>query len=348
MRSLNLPPPISRGKNTDDAIRSTDGDASLARLSAVRKGYLQDPYVTSLVPGAHLKPSLSPQMNLGTYVRSTAIDALVDDWLRLAESTGQQCQIVSLGAGSDTRFWRLATGDLKHTLAKYIELDFKEITTAKAGLICKNQELTRIIGEMASDQENGTVLSSVYNLLPCDLRTPPSGHLAPLLASTTTAPLLSPALPTLLLFECVLVYMAPAASTSLIKWFVDYLDAPTALGAVVYEMFGLDDAFGRMMLSNLKKRNLHLPGAYPTLESLSARFTALGFTHAGAARLPDIRNSCVPRAELERIVKLEMLDELEELDLTLNHYAITWAAKAPADGSEAWGEWRLHAAGIGT
>ena len=79
MRSLNLPPPLPRGKNPDDAIRSTDGDASLARLSAVRKGYLQDPYVTSLVPGGHLKPSLSPQMNLGTYVRSTAIDALVDD-----------------------------------------------------------------------------------------------------------------------------------------------------------------------------------------------------------------------------------------------------------------------------
>ena len=112
---------------------------------------------------------------------------------------------------------------------------------------------------MLSDQENGTVISSVYNLLPFDLRIPPSEGLAPLLTSITTTPLLSPALPTLLLFECVLVYMAPAASTSLIKWFVDYLDQPTALGAVVYEMFGLDDAFGRMMLSNLKKVRLFFP-----------------------------------------------------------------------------------------
>ena len=114
---------------------------------------------------------------------------------------------------------------------------------------------------MISDQETGTVSSSVYNLLPSDLRIPPSEGLAPLLASTTTAPLLSPALPTLLLFECVLVYMAPAASTSLIKWFVDYLDPPSALGAVVYEMFGLDDAFGRMMLSNLRKVRPVLPRA---------------------------------------------------------------------------------------
>lgn len=232
-------------------------------------------------------------------------------------------------------------------MAKYIEIDFKEVTTAKAGAICKNQELTQIIGEMTTDQENGTVFSPVYNLLPSDLRTPPSEGLGPLLASNTTAPLLSPALPTLLLFECVLVYMTPAASTGLIKWFVDYLDQSSALGAVVYEMFGLDDAFGRMMLSNLKKRNLQLPGAYPTLDSLSTRFTGLGFTHADAARLPDIRKSYVPRAELERIVKLEMLDELEELDLTLNHYAITWAAKAPVGGSKAWGEWRLHAARAG-
>lgn len=47
-------------------------------------------------------------MNLGTFVRSSAIDTLVEDWLVLAENEGTKCQIVSLGAGSDTRFWRLA------------------------------------------------------------------------------------------------------------------------------------------------------------------------------------------------------------------------------------------------
>lgn len=105
-----------------------------------------------------------------------------------------------------------------------------------------------------SDQDNGAIYSSIYNLLPSDLRTAPSESLGPLLTSNGSAPpLLSPSLPTLLLFECVLVYMPPAASTSLVNWFVDYLEPSSPLGAIVYEMFGLDDAFGRMMLSNLKK-----------------------------------------------------------------------------------------------
>lgn len=115
-----------------------------------------------------------------------------------------------------------------------------------------------------------TLRSPVYNLLPADLRTPPAVSLEPLLISAGTSaaggdgPLLSPELPTLLLFECVLAYMTPAASNALIQWFVDYFAAPGtggsggALGAVVYEMFKLNDPFGRVMLNNLKVRALSI------------------------------------------------------------------------------------------
>lgn len=103
----------------------------------------------------------------------------------------------------------------------------------------------------------------VYNLLPADLRLPPSEALATLLTSlsihspaSSPEPLLSPSLPTLLLFECVLVYMPPEASSSLIQWFVDYFSdnnkKDAILGGIVYEMFGLGDSFGRVMLNNLK------------------------------------------------------------------------------------------------
>lgn len=103
----------------------------------------------------------------------------------------------------------------------------------------------------------GTVLRSpVYNLFPVDLRTPPAVSLTPLLSNDDGEPTLSPTLPTLLLFECVLAYMDSAASNALIRWFVDYFStAPGGLlGGVVYEMFKLNDAFGRVMLNNLKVR----------------------------------------------------------------------------------------------
>ncbi len=45
-----------------------------------------------------------------------------------------------------------------------------------------------------------------------------------------------------------------------------------------------------------------------------------------------------------RISQLEMLDEVEELELVLAHYAITWGAKFPGDSDELkakWTEWSL-------
>lgn len=106
-----FPPTFSQAgsqQDTSGPIRQTDSDAALARLSAVSKQYLQDPFIRYLVPKAHLQSPRPPLINIGTYVRSEAIDQLVDQWLSLSAAEGTQCQIVSLGAGSDTRFWRIA------------------------------------------------------------------------------------------------------------------------------------------------------------------------------------------------------------------------------------------------
>lgn len=98
------------GDSDRDPIRETDNDAALARLSAVQKRYLDDPYIKLLVPRAHLAPPRPPLINIGTYHRSSGLDALVHQWLQISERTHQECQIVSFGAGSDTRFWRTVVG----------------------------------------------------------------------------------------------------------------------------------------------------------------------------------------------------------------------------------------------
>lgn len=81
--------------------------------SAASLKYLDDPFVSLLykpkympnqTPGAG--PSTSsrkpPLINVGTHHRTYALDAIVD---RFFEAGGRQ--VVSLGAGSDTRYWRL-------------------------------------------------------------------------------------------------------------------------------------------------------------------------------------------------------------------------------------------------
>ncbi|KAI0691904.1 S-adenosyl-L-methionine-dependent methyltransferase [Cytidiella melzeri] len=333
----------------DAAIRQTDSDAILARYSAVQKGYLSDPFVRLLLPrGGHLQPSRPPLINVGTYVRSEGIDKLVTQWIDLASAEGKQCQIVSLGAGSDTRFWRIASSPRAQRLARYVEIDFSENTTRKSMAIRKSKELSSFLGksEDVHIENGGTALHSlVYHLLPADLRLPPSETM--MILSQTNASnagvILSPELPTLLIFECVLVYMTPDASAALLQWFVDYFPS-AVLGSVVYEMFGLNDAFGKVMMNNLKARNVTLPGAepYPDVASLRTRFTKHGFSASQARTLRDIRRSFISSDELERISDLEMLDEVEELDLVLEHYAITWGLKLNREANAThWAAWDL-------
>jgi [phosphatase 2A protein]-leucine-carboxy methyltransferase len=100
--------------DSDAPIRQTDSDATLARLSATQKGYVDDPFIAQFVPRARFQPPRPPLINVGTHARGVGLDALVRRWLDITAvsasslSEKAQVQIVSLGAGSDTRFWRLA------------------------------------------------------------------------------------------------------------------------------------------------------------------------------------------------------------------------------------------------
>ena len=96
--------------------------------------------------------------------------------------------------------------------------------------------------------------------MPADLRLETSETLEPVLCHSTShdqPAVLDPSLPTLLLFECVLVYMSPTSSSRLLEWFVNQFkeNQKGVLGCVIYEMFGLSDAFGRVMINNLRVRN---------------------------------------------------------------------------------------------
>lgn len=119
--------------------------------------------------------------------------------------------------------------------------------------LCETPSILSIcISDVVPAQGGAVLHAPVYHLLPADLRLSPSTTLNSLLTSPISDAnaelVLSPSLPTLLLFECVLVYMSPASSSAVLQWFVNYFSQPTAggaLGSIVYEMFGLEDSFGR-------------------------------------------------------------------------------------------------------
>ncbi|KAL4248304.1 Leucine carboxyl methyltransferase 1 [Abortiporus biennis] len=297
--------------DADGAIRLTDSDAALARYSAVQKHYFNDPFIRPLLSrGAQYQPPRPPLINL----KERNVKSLVLELEAI------------LGFGESPQ-----TGPQKDVLASYIELDFAENTTKKAMAIRKSRELSIPLGkpEDIKITHCGSALnSSVYHLVPADMRLPPADTLPPLLCPKGQPGILSPDLPTLLLFECVLS------------------KSSTILGGVVYEMFGLNDSFGRVMLNNLKARNVDLPGVepYPSFQSLPSRFLNRGFDASVALTLKQIRTTCISSEELQRISHLELLDELEELELVLQHYAITWGLKLynrERGLNAAWNTWGL-------
>ena len=99
-------------------------------------------------------------------------------------------------------------------------------------------------------QGGAELISDVYALLPGDLRTLPTDLGPKLFEPTPDRPaLLQPDVPTLILAECVFIYLAPEQSSALLRWSATtFREAAIAL----YDPAALDDSFGRIMVTNLR------------------------------------------------------------------------------------------------
>jgi hypothetical protein len=197
------------------------------------------------------------------------------------------------------------------------EVDFVEITGKKALVISKNDDLKTPISPIQTAA--GEVHSSQYHLIAGDLREWPKVveklHLYGFDSN----------LPTLFISECVMVYMSPEASDALLQWIGQLPDSIV----VAYEQILPNDAFGKMMVQNLKSRNLDLLGvnAYPTLKAQKERYLKAGFKSAHAIDMDECYEKYVSPAEKARLSSIEKLDEVEEWRLLGQHYCLAWAWK---------------------
>ncbi|PNS17484.1 hypothetical protein CAC42_8027 [Sphaceloma murrayae] len=358
-----------RARVRDQVIQQTDNDAASSRASAVSLGYLQDPYAEIFVPSP--PPRRYPLINRGTYVRTFAIDRLVDRFLTTSPEGPKQ--IISLGAGSDTRYFRFS--HFPNLL--YHEIDFAVNTTTKISKIDTTPRLTATLKNRISTLDahtttpsKETLHSESLNIHALDLRS---------LASATpppSPPNLGRNIPTLLLSECCLTYLPlPTANAILSHILTSWLDPSTPAAAVLYEPIKPQTPFGRTMTSNLASRRIDMPSlhALPTLQRHRDRLSALGMVDVGARTVLDIYagsregggrdEAWIGPEERERVERAEWLDEVEEWQLLAGHYCVVWGWRdGDGDGEEgvfgrAWGgikgQWRegerrddeLHAAG---
>ncbi|OCT47256.1 Leucine carboxyl methyltransferase 1 [Cladophialophora carrionii] len=326
--------------NHDAVVQSTDDDAAVSRQSAVDAGYLEDPFADLLHTSGPVSRRL-PLMNRGTYVRTTGIDRVVDKFLSSAQEGRKQ--IISLGAGSDTRFFRLKQKQRKLDLV-YHELDFEANTRRKIAQMrspafaaaAKAQAGVDLRAEsVASSQEAAVLVTSDYLVHPQDLRLLPKKD-GPL-------PGIDTALPTLIISECCLVYLPPDDADAVLRYFSNLFPDTVPLAIVIYEPIRPHDSFGKTMISNLASRGLELPTLekYHDLQEQIGRLRTFGFgggsplscDGAGAADIDFIWQKWISAVEKERVEGLEWMDEVEEFVLLAKHYCISWGWRGFAAGS---------------
>ncbi|XP_037076101.1 leucine carboxyl methyltransferase 1-like [Pollicipes pollicipes] len=300
-----------------EGVIMTNDDASACKRSAVAQGYWDDPFIPYFVRSFERK---APEIHRGYYARTQAVQRLTEAFLARC---GDQSQVLSLGAGFDTLYWRLKSAGVR--FSNYVELDFPMVTTRKLMYIQRQKGLLS-----AFQSEDGEVRISRsglhaddYHLMPVDL-----ARLADV-RDVLSQCALRPDRPTVVLAECVLVYLEPTAARQLLA----HLAATLATALFVnYEMVGVDDRFGQILVKNVRGRGCDLAGidACNSDDTQIQRFTDTGWDGARVWRMDDVLR-LLPAADVARMERLELLDELDVLLQLLQHYGIVVAWRDAAD-----------------
>ncbi|KAK9246799.1 S-adenosyl-L-methionine-dependent methyltransferase [Lipomyces tetrasporus] len=371
-------------------VQDTDSDALLSKVSAESAGYYHDPLLKLFLPSNvdHGDVHKLPLFNRGTYVRVMAVSRLIDRFLSTPGT--EKKQIISLGAGSDTRPFHLLPKHGPNLV--YHELDFAVSARRKAELVAEHAVLhSAVAGPVEYDihapepphrrrqrspprlfvssreppsqsgsgprhlhSSGGGNTPAEQRHSPSPGRHPPHGFETPLkspsyyIHGVDLRQLMTPAslqlpgidfsLPTLLVSECCLCYLEPDASDAVLAAFVKAFTTTASassplnqLGIVSYEPFSSDDQFGKVMIHNLAIRGISIPTmmAFPTLQAQVSRLRGLGFKATAAGDLKYVHDAWVEGDEMQRIDRLEMLDEREEFDLLVAHYGIYWGSTTP-------------------
>jgi O-methyltransferase involved in polyketide biosynthesis len=305
-------------------------------------GYFNDEFVHFFVraDSTWAAERKAPLINRGYYSRVASVRATLRAFLHRthiadahAESPPHR-QVVVLGAGFDTLFFRAAAAEApaERDGVVFFELDFPSVVQSKIDTIARFAPLAQLVS--ADWQRDVTRHSSV----PDDAQsfvglTAPRYRAAGVDLSDVDAVErrmralgVDPSLPTLILSECVLIYIDGRQGDALLQWFARTFAHSAVL---TYEQIRPDDAFGRMMLENLARRGCRLETLlrYPSLEAQRQRYLDAGWTDVRASTMLDIYRNALDIDDRRRIERLEIFDEMEEWRLFQTHYALVAAQR---------------------
>ncbi|NWW84325.1 TYW4 protein, partial [Rhynochetos jubatus] len=297
-------------------VQGTGGSSAVSKCSAAAQGYIQDRFLRLL---AGQRRRRAPLVHRGYYVRARAVDHCVHDFLLRTQGC-PRAQILSLGAGFDSLYFRLKDLGLLHRTVVY-EVDFPDVACRKAALIGRTRELSALVGD--SGEEGSGLIAFAgedYKLLGADLE-----ELRELERALEEAGL-EPGVPTLLIAEVVLTYMDSSRSDAVIRWAAERFPRACFL---LYEQMRPQDPFGRVMQQHFSQLNsaLRSLAQYPDGEAQRRRFLAKGWTECSVMDMNEFLTCCTPQDEQQRVQALESFDEYEEWHLKCAHYFVLAASR---------------------
>ncbi|RWS23949.1 leucine carboxyl methyltransferase 1-like protein [Leptotrombidium deliense] len=307
----------------DEGVMRTNDDATSCKQYAVEKGYWKDPFIECFHSGFGRVDRKTPEINRGYFARVFATQLLVKKFIE----TVNACQIVNLGSGFDTLYWRLKSLEKMEGIKSFVDIDLAEVTMKKLHQIRMRPQMLSLLGDdiKISSME---LHSSEYHLVSADLRTRKE-----LERKLFTDCGLDATVPTLFLAECVLIYMTVDESNSLLSFLASSF---SECAFINYEQVNIFDRFGEIMVENLRQRNTELLDldSCKSLDSQCLRFRNSGWSECRAWDMNYVYRHGIPRQEIDRVEKIEFLDEENLLEQLLNHYCIVFAVHGIANAQE--------------
>jgi O-methyltransferase involved in polyketide biosynthesis len=323
----------SNSTSHDDAlIMGTAEDAVKAKHAAVQTGYYQDPYIGAFAQlhtpasSSQLQNSVQVIIKRGTYARVECIRKVIAAFLDTSVTAAKRVQVIVLGSGKDTSFFRVLD-DLRSKDQgglRWFEVDHDDVLREKAAQIERSPSIfgasVRKAGNMYTLQSanNSNSWPATCHLIAHDLREGPETLVRTKLVQAG----MDPSQPTLVVSECVQMYLPLAAVTNLLK--VVTATCSDCIFCSYEPILGSNSAFGRMMQENLTKAGVVQPGSclveIRTLQQTLSNLHRTGFLRAVGCDMYEAYETVLSVKQRASANRCEFLDELEEFMLIMRHY----------------------------
>mmetsp|Transcript_7690 Transcript_7690/g.10978 ORF Transcript_7690/g.10978 Transcript_7690/m.10978 type:complete len:441 (+) Transcript_7690:244-1566(+) len=336
-------PSLDEGENISNQINSSQQPVHHPPNSGspvpVRRTMRPSPFPANnpMRPSPSREKHQQPIIKRGTHARVCCIDRAITAFAQLVHEKKDR-QIVVLGAGKDTNWFRYRAGllfdDSKTDSAlKWFEVDHPSVVYSKAKLIQNAPELTSQFAlELKKIDSDEYILSDTSAPSNCylvshDLRSSPQELIGKLSRHN-----FDPAAPTLFILECVQMYLPEDANSTLLRFLSG--KCPNACVCLFDPILG-NDPFGKMMEQNLLRAGVVTQDSCllrtRTLSEHLTKADTYGFDRGVGCDMMSAYETVVTDAQRRRANQCEMLDELEEWILIMRHYCIVVCCRSDSD-----------------